>query len=287
MRLGTILQVWRYPVKSMGGERLTAARLSWRGIPGDRGWALYDEMRAGITSAKRLPPLRECSARYLNEPVAGQVSPPAELCFPDGTSIRTESAEAARRLTELTGRAVSLRALGPAGTDTDPRLTTAGESTETVRALMGILPGEPEPDLSAFTPDRLRQLRQGNFFDAFSLHLITQDSLRTLTRIAPESDWDPRRFRANFLIDANAADGYPELEWVGQRLRIGNATIHVVMGCPRCVMVTLKEHDLPQDHRVMRTLVRETHHTAGVYASVVEEGEVREGDAIELLDAQP
>lgn len=271
----------------MGGERLSCARLSWRGIPGDRGWALYDETRGGITNAKRLPQVRECSARYLSEPVAGMASPPAELRFPDGATASTDSPEASRRLTDLTGQAVSMRALGPAGSDSDPRIPMAGEAPETVRALMGLLPGEPEPDLSVFTPDRLRQLRQGNFFDAFSLHLITRNSLSTLKELAPESDWDPRRFRANVLIDADASAGYPELAWVGRRLRIGTATIQVVMGCPRCVMVTLKEHDLPQDHRIMRTLVRETHHTAGVYASVVDEGEVREGDAIELLGDQP
>jgi len=107
--------------------------------------------------------------------------------------------------------------------------------------------------------------------------------LKTLKQLAPESDWDTRRFRANVLIDSDITDGYPELAWVGRKLRIGTAIIHIVMGCPRCVMVTLKEHDLPQDHRLMRTLVRETNHIAGVYASVVEEGDVREGDAIELL----
>jgi len=281
MRLGTVTQVWRYPVKSMGGERLPSAHLSWRGIPGDRGWALYDDARGGITTAKRLPPVREVSARYVHEPVAGEASPPAELLFPDGASARTDSPDASRRLSGLTGRTVSMRALGPAGSDTDPRLTAAGESPEAIRALMGIAPGEPEPDLSAFTPERLLQLRQGNFFDAFSLHLITRGSLRTLAGIAPESDWDPRRFRANFLLDATAGDSYPELAWVGRQLRIGAATIQVVMGCPRCVMVTRGERDLPEDHRIMRTLVREAQHTAGVYATVVGEGEVREGDAIE------
>jgi len=136
----------------MGGERLPAARLSWRGIPGDRGWALYDEARAGITNAKRLPPVREVSARYLEEPVAGEASPPAELRFPDGSTIRSDSPEAAPRISGLAGRSVAMRSLGPAGTETDPRLTTAAETPEMQRALGGLLPGEPEADFSMFTP---------------------------------------------------------------------------------------------------------------------------------------
>jgi hypothetical protein len=284
MRVGTIAQLWRYPVKSMGGERLRSARLSWRGIPGDRGWAVYDEARGGVTNAKRLPPLRTCRARYAAEPVPGDRPPPAEITLPDGTTVPTGSPGIPGRLSELAGRAVSLRALGPAGDEAAPRVTTAGESPGTLRALMGILPGEPEPDMSEFTPERLRLLRQGNFFDAFPLHLLTRTTLRTLARVAPDPDWDERRFRPNLLIEMDDGDGYPELAWVGRRLRAGGALIQVVTGCPRCVMVTLEGDGLPQDHRVMRTLVRETRHTAGIYASVAGEGEVREGDAIELVE---
>ncbi|NOT32962.1 MAG: MOSC domain-containing protein [Candidatus Eisenbacteria bacterium] len=283
MRVGTLSQLWRYPVKSMGGERLDTAALSLRGIPGDRGWAVFDESRSGVTTAKRLPPLRACRARYPSEPDSRLGSPPAEITLPDGTMVSTDSAEATLRLGELLGRAVSLCPLGPAGSEAAPRITAAGESPDTIRALMGILPGEPEADLSAFTPERLRLLRHGNFFDAYSIHLITRTTLRTLSRLAPESDWDERRFRANLLVESDD-DGYPELAWVGRRLRVGTALIEVVMGCPRCVMVTLPEDDLPQDHRIMRTLVRETRHTAGIYASVVEEGGVREGDPVEVLD---
>ena len=284
MRVGTIAELWRYPVKSMGGERLDNVGLSWRGIPGDRGWAVYDEARKGITNAKRLPPIRQCRARYTSEPVSGAGSPPAEITFPDGSKAATDSLEALRRLGELTGRAVALRALGPAGTETDPRLTTAGESPETIRGLQGLLPGEPEANMSAFTPERLRVLRQGNFFDAFPLHLLTRTSLRSLARLAPLSDWDERRFRPNLLVETEEREGFPELAWLGRRLRVGSALIEVVMGCPRCVMVTLAGDGLPQDARIMRTLVRETQHIAGIYASVVEEGSVREGDSIEVLD---
>lgn len=164
---------------------------------GDRGWAVYDETRNGITGAKRLPPLRGCHARYVVEPVSGAAAPVAEITFPDGAGVRSDSADAAGRLAE--------------------------------------------------------------------------------------SVWDERRFRPNLVVDVVDSTGYPELGWIGRRVRVGNAVIEVVTGCPRCVMVTQPVDDVPQDHRVMRTLVRETKHTAGIYARVAEEGEVRAGDEIEIL----
>lgn len=284
MRVGVISQLWRYPVKSMGGERLDAAPLTWRGIPGDRGWAVFDETRQGITGAKRLPPLRGCRARYTSPPFPGQASPGAEITLPDGTRILTDAPGTPGRLSELFGRPVSLRSLGPAGSETAPRLTSADESEETVRELMGLLPGEPEADMSEFPPERLRLLRQGNHFDALPIHLLTRTTLRTLAALAPESDWDERRFRPNLLVEADDPTGYPEQAWVGRRLRVGSGVITVVTGCPRCVMVTQPVEEVPQDHRVMRILVRETRHIAGIYAGVADEGELRVGDEVHLLD---
>lgn len=284
MQVGTISGVWRYPVKSMGGEPLEAATLGLQGIPGDRGWAVYDETREGVTTAKRIAGLRACRARYVEEPAAGAASPPAEMTLPDGTAVRTDAPDAAPRLSALLGRRVGLRGLGPAGTDAAPRISSTGETEESLRAMMGLLPGEPMPDLSAFTPERLRAMRADNFFDAFPLHLLTRTTLDTLAGIAPESAWDVRRFRPNVFIEATQRHGYPEMDWIGRRLRVGGAVVEIVMGCPRCVMVTLAEDELPADPRVMRTLVRETRHTAGVYARVTAEGPVRPGDPVALAD---
>lgn len=284
MRVGTVAEIWRYPVKSMGGERMDSSGIGRRGIPGDRGWAIFDEERDGITNGKRLPRLRECRARYAVEPVAGEAAPVATIAFPDGAEFAAGSPEAYTRLQELTGRRVSMRALGPAGSEAAPRVSAAGDTPEDVRRFMGILPGETEPDYSMFTPERLRQMREGNFFDAFPLHLISRTTLATLKKIAPGSDWDERRFRANLIVELDEQEGYPEHAWSGRRLRVGGALLEVAMGCPRCVMVTLAETGLPRDPSIMRTLVRETRHIAGSYLDVVEAGEVRPGDTIELLD---
>jgi uncharacterized protein YcbX len=85
-------------------------------------------------------------------------------------------------------------------------------------------------------------------------------------------------------METDDTGDFPELLWLGRRLRIGGALAEVVTGCPRCIMVTQQDDDLPQDKQIMRTLVRETRHTAGVYANVVEAGDVKAGDAIELVD---
>lgn len=284
MLIGTLSQLWRYPVKSMAGERLDSATISWRGIPGDRGWAVFDESRGGVTGAKRMPRLRACQARYRTNPEPGGASPAAEIAFPDGSSVATDSAEAGRALGRYLGAAVSLRALGPAGSEAAPRVTLEGEPEETVRALMGVLPDEPLPDLSAFPPERLRLLRQGNFFDALPLHVLTRTTLRTLAGLVPDSAWDVRRFRPNVLVDTVQSGGYPERDWVGRQIRVGTAVLRIVTGCPRCVVVTQAVDDLPHDPRIMRTLVRETSHTAGVYAEVLTEGVARVGDEIQSID---
>ena len=284
MRLGVVSQLWRYPVKSMAGERRATVRIGPRGIPGDRGWAVFDEARQGISGAKRIPALRMCEARYRTEPDENAAPPPAELAWPGGAPIRSDDGVAATRLGEFVGKPVSLRVLGPPGEATAPRLTMDRETPEVVRELNGLRPGEPMPDYGDLTPEKLRALRHGNFFDAYPIHLLTTTTLRTLEELAPDSSWDVRRFRMNVLMEADQRTGYPEQEWIGRRLRVGTAVIQVAMPCPRCVMVTQAVDGVPQDHRVMRVLVRETKHNAGIYAAVIEPGEASEGDPIELAD---
>jgi len=52
--------------------------------------------------------------------------------------------------------------------------------------------------------------------------------------------------------------------------------------CPRCVMTTLGQGDLPKDPGVLRTAVQENEGNVGVYATVVRSGRVRRGHSVDL-----
>jgi len=55
MRAPELVEISRYPVKSMLGESLQSAFLGENGIPGDRAWATRDEKRGafGVPSKYR------------------------------------------------------------------------------------------------------------------------------------------------------------------------------------------------------------------------------------------
>src|SRR5262245_66166796 len=111
---GRIVSLWRYPVKSLGGERIPHAEiLHTVGIPGDRGYALRDDRIGEIRGAKQIPSLLRCSARYLEEP-EGEATPPVEIAFPDGSRRRSDDPDVSARLSEVAGRPLTLVARRPA-----------------------------------------------------------------------------------------------------------------------------------------------------------------------------
>lgn len=86
------------------------------------------------------------------------------------------------------------------------------------------------------------------------------------------------------VIDTSDAPAdHPEFAWVGRRIRIGGLVAEVVVRMQRCAMIVHEQADLHRDRTVLRTLVRETGHTLGVAASVVQAGLVAVGDLVELI----
>ncbi|MEM8768614.1 MAG: MOSC N-terminal beta barrel domain-containing protein, partial [Pseudomonadota bacterium] len=182
MSVGTISGLFRYPVKSMGGERLDALTLAERGVPGDRAWAVRDETRGGIRGGKRFPELMQCTASYAAEPpLEGSI--PAEVTLPDGERLGIDDATTPERLSALVGSPLTVWPLLPADRlDHYRRGAPVLEDMEAeFRRLFGRTPDEPLPDLSKF-PEFLAEFESppGTYFDAFPILVMTSESLKTL-----------------------------------------------------------------------------------------------------------
>jgi len=277
-----LIEVWRYPVKSMRGERLTRAAVGGLGIAGDRGWALRDETAGEIRGAKKIPALLQCRARYLSEPRAGSI-PPAEITLPDGEKLRSDDGHAAAKLSTVLGRAVTIWPLQPAenrehyrhGIPDDPDLM------KELRSIFGRLEDEPLPDLSVFPSELFKYTSPlGTYFDAFPLHLLTTATLTALRQRNRGAGFEVERFRPNLVVDTLDAEGFIENEWGGRTLRLGSVRIKAQVACPRCVMTTLPQADLPHDPSVLRTIVRDAAQNVGIYLTVEAPGEISVGDEV-------
>jgi uncharacterized protein YcbX len=289
MLVGRVQELWRYPVKSMRGERISRSSVvPTFGMPGDRGWAIRDNEIGEIRGARKIGSLLEFTARYLEEP-SGSSSPTVEFTFPDGHRARSDDTDIDDALSRAVDRPVSLWARVPADNLDHYRIAEPRDE-QTLRNNLLLEPHEPIPDFSASAPAENYEQHlnyvtpPGTYFDAFALSALTIASMRSLAAELPDSAIDPRRFRQNLIIDTGDTAGYPETDWRGRRVRIGSLVVEGAMAIPRCVMITLPQGDLPRDRPILRTLKRLTGMNLGIYFNVIEPGEVVEGDPVELVE---
>jgi uncharacterized protein len=283
--IGTVKEIWRYPVKSMAGERMQRANVSARGIYGDRGWAIRDEKAGEIRNARKLPALLHCTAVYLREPSADD-APPAQITLPDGTTFRSDAAEANARLSEMLGRSVSIWPIQPAS-ERDLLRRGAPDNPDMraeMREVFGRFENEPLPDFSTL-PRQILEFTSpfGTFFDAFPFHVITTASLSALAGHNPGADFDTRRFRPNVVIKTESGiEGLAEAEWSGRTLRIGTTRIKLEMPTVRCVIPTLDQPGVKKDPSVLRTIVRDAAQNLGAYATIATGGTIALDDEVTL-----
>lgn len=277
--VGSVVALWRYPVKSMMGEEVADVEVTERGVVGDRTWALVDRETGKVASAKnpRLwGRLFECAAVFTTAPADGQPGK-VKVTLPDGTTATSDEDGVDATLSRMLGRAVGLSAA-------PPEMPVFEDYWPDVDGL---------PFRDEVTDLPLAMSAPGTFFDYAPVHLLTTGALDALHQARPESRFDVRRFRPNLVIaPPDGATGFVENAWVSRTLAIGERVrLEIVAPCPRCVMTTLPQGDLPKDTDVLRTASRENRMefmghrmpTVGVYAAVRAGGRVRRGDAVRVL----
>lgn len=248
-------------VKGLRIERLAAAVLDEDGIRGDRRLFLVDG-HGQMVNGKRQGALQQ---------VRGELDGRRTLTlrFPDGRVVRgpVEPGE------QLECRFYSLRR--PVRAVEGP--FSAALSEQAGEPLRLVMPADG--------PSAVDRGRDG------AATLVSLASVRALSRLAGE-DLDPRRFRMSIEIDG--VEPFAEDRWVGRELRVGGARLRVEGHVGRC-MITSRDPDSGVVDVPTLDLLRELRGEAatteplalGVHAAVLQGGEVRVGDALEIPDNPP
>ncbi|AQT79998.1 sulfurase [Mycolicibacterium litorale] len=285
---GRITSIWRYPVKSMLGERLPEAQIGELGLHADRTWAVRDTETDVTTSAKRLPGLLWCTARYAQNPPpeAGPGHAPEVIIgFPDGTEVSSSDPAVHQQLSRYLDHSVELRALPPIDQREQYRAPMATKTD--LRAIFGLDDDEPLPDLSMFPVRKLAEISRyatpvGSYVDAYPVHIVTEQSLATMAGLAPGSDFDIRRFRPTIVVDSPSESAHPEWDWCGGTVHAPDAELQPLIPTIRCVMPSHEQPELKRDREITRTIAAHSRRCLGVYGNVIRSGRIAEGDVLQL-----
>lgn len=266
--LGSVASLWRYPVKSTMGEELNAAEVTDRGLVGDRVYALRDPSNGKIVSAKnprKWAKLFDFRAVFAESPRAGEQIPPVRITLPNGGIVTSEQREFNKLLSNALGREVTFATAAPE----TPSLEEYWPDME------GLAHRETVTD---------EAMPAGTFFDLAVVHVLTTATIDRLRELYPQGRFEVRRFRPNIVLQlASAEEGFVENAWIGRTLVIGDEVqLSLTEPCPRCVMTTLPQGDLPKDPGILRTAAQHNQVNVGVYAAVLRGGTIRRGDSFRL-----
>jgi len=271
-RVGTVAALWRYPVKSMMGEELNSCDITDRGLLGDRQFAVVDRSTGKVGGAKnprKWGNFFDFRAAYAEPPKAGAKMSPVRITLPDGTAVTSGQGDLEQVLSRAFGRDVAFAEARPG--DRSPAATAE----------------EYWPDMAGLDyRDTVTdfEMPAGTFFDIAVVHLVTTATIDHLRALYPQGRVEARRFRPNIVVSTGPEQpGFAENDWIGHTVAIGDSVrLGITEPCPRCVMITLPQGDLPKDSGILRTAAQHNAVNVGVYASVLSGGTIRRGDAVTL-----
>ncbi len=247
-QVGTVAELWRYPVKSFQGEQVDSLDLASGGATGDRTLAVVDPTAGKVLSAKRYADLLLAAARLDGDTVM--------ITLPDGAEHAATDPGVHAALSDWLGMAVRLEA--PPADGVFPMEMYSGMSDEDSPVFDW--PGPP-----------------GTWLDLADVHWLTTASLEAIAAEHPDATWDVRRFRPTALIQT-VGDGYAEDGWT--KVEVGPVASDVVMATPRCSMPSRAQPGLERD-KAIGTTIRDAHdNNLGLYATVTQGGTVRVGDIV-------
>lgn len=292
--LGKLIQIWRYPVKSMGGERVSSAIVTGTGLVGDRCWAVINGETREICHAKRWPELLNYQARLqagedLQSSGYGDDVPDIQIHCPDGDTFAGKDPGVKIALSAKLGKQVELAPLAHPS-NRDHYLLAKARTDESIAKEMQLLEGEPIPDFSTTPKEIMLALADyvtppGTYVDAYPLHMLTSNSLQYLTERG-DVEAVTERFRPNLLIEpSEQLAELTEKKWLDCRVQIGDAILHIDSHTVRCSMPSREQQwcGIKSEKRMARAMVDHCERHLGVNILVERGGLVSAGDKLLLL----
>jgi len=231
--IGYIEAIFRYPVKSMAGERLETAELGWHGVEGDRRFALRrSEDNSGFPwlSATRLPDLLRYSARYRDGAADGEL--PTHVRTPDGDELPMFEEALAVEIGRRHGAPVEMMQVRHGVFDDASISVIAVDTVEEIARLAG-----QDPDVRRFRPNIVVRLLQPGPFqeeewlggvlsfgagdNAPAVSLTQRDARCSMINLDPDSARPaPEMLKAVVRVNRNNAGVYGAVTRIG-RLAVG------------------------------------------------------------------
>jgi uncharacterized protein YcbX len=277
-----VVSLWRYPVKSMMGEELNATDVTHRGLLGDRAYALVDSSNEKVASAKnprKWAKLFDFRAALADPPRIGEKISAVHVALPDGTIVTSEQTDINQILSNVLGHEVTLETREPSQPElvetTLPNPWTPSQYEEYWPDM---------EDLAYRDTITHEAMPEGTFFDLAVIHILTTATIDRLRELYPQGRFEVRRFRPNIVVEPSSGEeGFVEDDWVGKTLVIADEVrIDITEPCPRCVMTTLPQGDLPKDPGILRTAAQHNQVNVGVYGAVLQGGTIRRGDQVRV-----
>jgi len=237
IEIGHVEAIFRYPVKSIGGERLEAANLGWHGLEGDRRLAFRRiEDRSGFPwlTASKLPSLLLFTPQRREDGVPEDL--PAHICTPDGREMPVFSEDLAAEVGRRYGAPVEMMQLRHGIFDDAGISVIASDTVREIGRLAGMT-----PDVRRFRPNVvLRLLRPAPFQedewlggvlsfgegdDSPAIAVTMHDVRCAMVNLDPDSARAaPEVLKAVVRANQNNAGIYGTVTHIG-RLAVGQAVV--------------------------------------------------------------
>jgi uncharacterized protein YcbX len=261
-------EIWVYPVKSLGGIRLTKAFTEERGLQYDRRWMIIDDENIFITQ-RAYQKMALIDVALLDEglKIFLRADPGDFVLVP---------------YKPVTALPVTVKVWD----DTAGALTVSDDADAWLSRQLGLnlrLVVMPDSTERKADPRYAQHNENVSFADGFPYLVISQASLDDLNaRLAEPIEM--RRFRPNFVV--SGTEPFAEDQW--KRITIGDLRFEVVKPCARCVLTTINPETAEKGTEPLKTLATYRRNgnkiLFGQNVTVRDFGELKVGDRLTILE---